>query len=202
LKTIDGRLVIVAGASRSGKTAWTEKQVRGERRLIVWDAEDQWSKLRGFRRVNSMQDLLNACRSSGPARLAYVPGGNLKEQFDFWAGCVLFWGRYYGPCVAVAEELADVTSSAKAPGKWGMVLRRGLKRGISIYAISQRWAEADKTCIGNASEFCLVRMSSGDDVAYMSRKTRVPVAELDKLKPLEYVRYSVTGDFERGKLRF
>ena len=85
---------------------------------------------------------------------------------------------------------------------WGLLLRRGLKRGISIYAISQRWAEADKTAIGNASEFVLFRMSSGDDIAYMSRKTRVPVADLENLKPLEFVRYQVTGETERGKLTF
>lgn len=135
--------------------------------------------------------------------MAYVPGhGDIRAHFDLWAGCVMLWGRYSGPCVAVAEELADVSSQAKAPGNWGVLLRRGLKRGISVYAISQRWAESDKTAVGNASEFVCFRMSSGDDIAYMSRKTRVPVSELEGLAQLEFVRLTVEGEFERGRLVF
>lgn len=202
LQTEDGRLVVIAGASRSGKTAWAVREFGAAPRLLVWDAEDQWNARRGFRRILSRRELFEACKLPGPARLAFVPGGDLREAFDFWAGCAYHWGRYYGPTVVVAEELADVTTPAKAPGNWGILLRRGLKRGISIAAISQRWAEADKTAMGNASEFVLFRMSSGDDVAYLARKTRVPVAELERLAPLEFVRYRVTGELARGKLTF
>jgi hypothetical protein len=202
LETVDGRLIVIAGASRSGKTAWTSRAVRHDRRVIAWDPEDQWARLRGWRRITSRADLLAACQQAGPARIAFVAGGDLKPEFDFWAACAQYWGRYHGACSVVAEELADVTSAAKAPGNWGILLRRGLKRGVTIYAISQRWAEADKTAVGNASEFVLFRMSSGDDIRYMSRKTRVPDTELLNLKPLEFVRYTVTGEFERGKLKF
>jgi hypothetical protein len=202
LKAEDGRLICIAGASRSGKTAYTLRAIKHEKRVIVWDVEDQFSKVRGFRRIANRADLLRAVQSSGAARLAYVAGGDIKAEFDFWAGCAFFWARYHGAAVAVAEELADVTTAAKAPGNWGIMLRRGLKRGLTIYAISQRWSEADKTAVGNASEFVLFRMSSGDDVRYMSRKTRVDVAALEGLQPLEYVRFQVTGEQERGKLKF
>lgn len=202
MKTDDGRLVVVAGASRSGKTVWTLRQVRALPRVLVWDPEAQWCEVRGFRKLNNYRDLLHAVQVPGPARLAYVPSGDIKAQFGFWAGCAYYWGRYGGPCTVVAEELADVTSQGKAPGDWGILLRRGLKRGISIYAISQRWAEADKTAVGNASEFVTFRMASGDDIAYMARKTRVPTEELEGLKPLEFVRLTVEGGMERGRLKF
>ncbi len=204
LQTQDGRLVVIAGASRSGKTVWTVRATAKDRRVIVWDAEGQWCDLRGYRKSSSRPELLRAvlAAGAGPLRVAYVPGGDLRAEFDFWAGVAFHWARYHGPAVAIAEELADVTSQAKAPGNWGIMLRRGLKRGLSIYAISQRWAEADKTAVGNASEFVLFRMSSADDVSYMAKKTRVPGAELDGLQKLEFVRYSVEGEFERGKLKF
>lgn len=204
MKTDDGRLYVIAGASRSGKTAWVLREVRHLPRVLVWDVEAQWCAVPGFRKISSRAELLRAMlqAGAGPAKLAYVPGGDVKAEFGFWAAVVRHWGTYYGPCVAVAEELADVSTPAKAPHEWGMLVRRGLKRGISIYAISQRWAEADKTAVGNASEFVLFRMSSGDDVAYMARKTRVPVAELEGLKPLQFVRYSVTGELQRGTLKF
>ena len=114
----------------------------------------------------------------------------------------MYAGRYIAPLVCIAEELADVTNASKAPGNWGILLRRGLKRGITIYAISQRWAEADKTAIGNASEF-IVFTSRGDDVAYISKKTRIPETEIEALIPLEYIRFDpVTKEKSKKKLRF
>lgn len=204
MKTQDGQLVVISGASRSGKTAWVKQTTASERRILAWDPEDQWAQLPGYRKVTSRAQLLEAVTMErGPIKLAYVAGGNLKEEFDFWAACVMYAGRYMAAVVAIAEELADVTTVAKAPNNWGILIRRGLKRGITIYAISQRWSEADKTAIGNASRFVLFRQSSGDDVAYLSRKTRVPVTELEGLKPLEFVDYNaLTGDIGRGKLKF
>lgn len=204
MKTADGRLIVIGGASRSGKTAYARKLAGQARRVIAWDVEDQWSALPGWVRITSRRDLLRAVQSPGaPLRLAYVAGGDLQAEFDFAAGCALYAARYVAPLDFIAEELADVTTPAKAPGNWGLLLRRGLKRGMNIYAISQRWAEADKTAVGNASEFVLFRQSSGDDIRYLSRKTRVPEAELSGLRPLEYVRFdAATGQIERGKLRF
>lgn len=202
MKTEDGRLYVISGASRSGKTAWTKKQVAKLARVCAWDPEDQWGQLRGWRRVTTKAELLRALQNAGPLKVAYVAGGDLKAGFDFWAGCIQYAGRYHGGLAAIAEELADVTTPSKAPGNWGILLRRGLKRGISIFAISQRWAEADKTAIGNASEFVVFR-TSGEDARYMARKTRIPQEELDALAPLEFVRLdALTGEKTRGKLKF
>lgn len=217
MKTADGRLVVVAGASRTGKTAWVRKHVENvtkARRVIAWDPEDQWARLPGWRRVTTRADLLQAIKAPGAAKVAYVAGGDLAAEFNFWAGCVQYSGRYIEPCAAIAEELADVTTPSKAPGNWGILLRRGLKRGITIYAISQRWAEADKTAVGNASSFVMFRMSSGDDVRYMARKTKVPYEELVGLKTdffagTEHVKEAyfvhfdcLRGNIERGSLSF
>lgn len=203
MKTQDGRLIVIAGASRSGKTAFVKKAVQRARRVFAYDPEDQWSQLPGWSRVTNRRDLLAAAKSPGAAKVAYVAGGDLAAEFDFWAGCVLYAGRYVEPLAAIAEELADVTTPSKAPGNWGILLRRGLKRGITIYAISQRWAEADKTAMGNASEFIIFRQATGPDAAYMSRYTRVPAAEIDALPPLSFVRYNaINQKIERGRLRF
>lgn len=203
MKTDDGRLVIIGGASRSGKTEWTRRQTEKLARVFAWDPEDQWAQLRGWQKVTTRAELLKAAQKPGRCKVAYVAGGNLQTEFDFWAGCVMYAGRYVERLACIAEELADVTSVSKAPGKWGILLRRGLKRGITIFAISQRWSEADKTAVGNAMDFVLFRQSSGDDVRYLSRKTRVPESEINALKPLEFVRFDVlTGKIEKGKLTF
>lgn len=203
MKTHDGRLIVVSGASRSGKTALTALEAGRAPRAFAWDPEDQWAQLRGWRRVSTRAELLRAAKHPGPQRIAYVAGGSLAAEFDFWAGCVLYAGRYCGPLVAIAEELADVTTPSKAPGNWGILLRRGLKRGITIYAISQRWAEADKTATGSASEFVLFRTGTATDAAYLASRTRVPQIEIDALKPLEFIRYDTTsGAIARARLSF
>lgn len=203
MKTQDGRLYVIGGASRSGKTAWTRKQTAKARRVFAWDPEEQWAELRGFRKVTTRVDLLKAAQQAGPIKVAYVAGGALAPEFDFFAGCAMYAARYLGPCDVIAEELADVTTPSKAPGNWGILLRRGLKRGATIWAISQRWAEADKTAVGNASDFVVFRQSSGDDVRYLARKTRIPEAEISALEPLQFVRLdALTGQIERGRLRF
>ena len=203
MKTQDGRLYVIAGASRSGKTAWTVRQVKGARRVFAWDPEAQWCELPGWRKVTTRAGLLDAAQRPGPQRIAYVTGGTLAAEFDFWAGCVMYAGRYVEPLEAIAEELADVTTPAKAPGNWGILIRRGLKRGITLRCISQRWSEADKTAVGNASDFVIFRQSSGDDVRYLSRKTRVQENEINDLAPLQYVHMdALTGEIQRGKLTF
>lgn len=203
MKTQDGRLYVIAGASRSGKTAWTVRQVKAARRVFAWDPEAQWCDLPGWRKVTTRAGMLAAAQSPGPQRVAYVAGGALAAEFDFWAGCVMYAGRYVAPLEAVAEELADVTTPAKAPGNWGILIRRGLKRGITLRCISQRWSEADKTAVGNASDFVIFRQSSGDDVRYLSRKTRVQEGEINDLAPLQFVHMdALTGEISRGKVTF
>lgn len=204
IKTKDGKLYVIAGASRSGKTAYTLQQTKNDRRVLAWDPEDQFSQAAGFIRVTSPKALLQAVESvgAGDGRVAYVASANLKDNFNLFAGVAFYFFKKYGGGTVIAEELADVTTTAKAPDKWGILLRRGLKRGINIYAISQRWAEADKTAIGNASEFVCFRMN-GEDIPYMSRKTRIPVDELETLKTLEYIRFEpATQTRIRKKVRF
>lgn len=202
MKTVDGRLIVVSGASRCGKTTLVARMVRHMRRVVAWDPEAQWCELPGFRKITSRSEFLKAIQTPGHMKLAYVAGGDLKEEFNFWCGCVFHAGRFIAPLDCIAEEIADVTTSAKAPGNWGILLRRGLKRGINIYAISQRWAEADKTAIGNCSEF-VIFASRGDDVAYISKKTRIPLEEIEALVKLEYIQFDpVTKEKSKNKLRF
>jgi hypothetical protein len=202
LQTNDGRLIVVSGASRCGKTTQVANEAKSGNRVCAWDPEDQWAQLPGWRKVTTRQELLAAMQARGHLRIAYVAGGDLKAEFDYWCGVVLYAGRYIAPLTVIAEELADVTTPSKAPGNWGILIRRGLKRGITIYAISQRWAEADKTCMGNASEYLLFT-SRGEDIDYIARKTRVPVADLEALQPFTFIRWDpVKRVMDTGKVRF
>lgn len=202
MKTVDGRLNVVSGSSRCGKSTMVAKEIRAVRRAVAWDPEDQWSNEVGFRKISTRKELLAAIVTPGHMKLAYVAGGDLKEEFNFLCAAVMYAGRYVAPLDYIAEELADVTTPSKAPGSWGILVRRGLKRGITIWAISQRWAEADKTAIGNASEYICFMPRQGD-LKYVADKTGVPMDDLASLKPFEYIRYDpVTKEKLKKKLRF
>jgi len=191
LKTNDGRLIIVGGSSRCGKTTKTVELSAEFQTVFVWDIEQQWCELKGFKQVKSLNELKKIAIDGRVGRWAYVSNKNIKAEFEFFCQCAYHYGRYFGECAVIAEELADVTTTAKAPDSWGILCRRGLKRSITIFAISQRWAEADKTALGNATDFYLFRMSSGDDINYMAKKTRVTVEVLEALESFEYAHYEV-----------
>jgi len=211
MQTNDGRLIVISGASRSGKTAYVKKATAKDQRVIAWDPEDQWAQLPGWKRITTRAQLTALVKSNGNFKAGFVVGGDLKSAFDFWAMAVMYAGKHVGPLTAIGEELADVSTPGKAPQHWGILIRRGLKRGINIYAISQRWAEADKTAIGNASEFVVFR-ASGDDVRYIARKSRIPENEIEALKPtykpdgkpkvLPYIRIDTIGNIQHAALKF
>jgi len=202
MKTVDGRLIVVSGASRCGKSTQVAKEVRAMRRVVAWDPEAQWCEQPSFRKITTRKAFVEAMQTPGHVKLAYVAGGDLKAEFDFWCACVMYAGRYVAPLACVAEELADVTTPSKAPGNWGILVRRGLKRGITIYAISQRWAEADKTAMGNASEY-LCFAPRPRDVKYVADNTGIQNEEILSLAPFEFIRFDpVTKEKVRKKLRF
>lgn len=202
MKTVDGRLHVVSGSSRCGKSTQVAKEVKSEKRVVAWDPEAQWCDQPGFRKITTKEELLAAIQTKGHMRIAYVAGGDLKEAFNFLCKLVMYAGRFIAPLVFVAEELADVTTPSKAPGEWGILVRRGLKRGITIYAISQRWAEADKTAMGNASDF-ICFMPRPTDLKYVAQKTGIDIDELAALKPFEFIKFDpVTKDKDQKTLRF
>lgn len=195
----------MSGASRSGKTVMTERLVRRGKfaAVFVWDIEDQWSKLPGYQRIVNFNDLLAVVRAGKKGKFAYVSQGDIKADFDRFCRAVFHYGSYFGECAAVLEELADVTTVSKAPEGWGILVRRGLKRGISLFPISQRWAEADKTAIGNATDFYVFRAATGTDVIYMATKTGMPKERIAHLMQLEYLhKDAITGQVTGSKITF
>jgi len=207
MKTRDGRLTVISGASRSGKTAYAVKLAGKAPRVIAYDPEMQWRTLPGWIGTDSAADFATRALAAKaqPLRLAFTPppGADARTAFELFAKVAFHLADTYGPLTIIGEELADVSTPGKALQWWGTLIRRGLKRGASIIAISQRWAEADKTAIGNASEIVVFRASSADDVRYLAKKTRIPAAQIDALRPLEFVKFdTATQTATPGKLRF
>ena len=185
-KRPDGSLYVVTGASRTGKTTWVELDTHASRRLLVWDSADEWSWRFRCRKVTSIAELAKLVVPGAPdMRIAFcVPA--TRENFE--AFCRLAWVfiRVKEGDV-VAEEIADVTSPGKAPDAWGEIIRKGLRYGPRIYALTQRPSESDKTCFGNASVIHTHQMDRVDDGKYMAKELRIDVAQMDALKPYQFI---------------
>lgn len=195
----EGRLYVVAGASRSGKTLWTAQRVARVRRVLVWDLLGEWSTRYRCRRVSSFAEL--AATIDTRARLAFHrPGMAAGSDFETFCRLAFVWLRL-APGALIVEETASVTHAGKAPAAWGDVVRMSLRYGVELYALTQRPAESDKTAFGNASVIHAGRAVTPADRRTLAEYLDVPVATVAALRPLEWIeRDYVTGVSRTGRV--
>lgn len=176
----DGSLSFVTGKSRSGKSAWVKAQIANDQRVIVFDIKAEYSPEMGFTVVHHLVDLVDLLQATpGPLKVAYRPMQPVKE-FGVWSKAAFTWCKL-APCTILAEELADVTTPAKAPDGWGQLCRQAQGFGARIFAITQRPSESDKTALGNASLIHCCAMVRAADRKYMAEEMNVPVEQVAKL---------------------
>lgn len=197
----DGTLTLVAGGTRSGKTEDVVQRTAREQRLLAWDAKNEWWHRGNCRRITDPRELARVVVPGAKLeRIAYVVPVT-RENFDRF--CRLAWVWL---CTArgalIVEEVGDVTSSSKAPEAWGEILRKGLAYGPSIYVLSQRPAESDKTTVGNLTHLRCFQMAREEDEAYMARELRVEQSLVAALKPLQWIeRNRLTKEIGRGTVK-
>jgi hypothetical protein len=207
----EGKLVVAAGASRSGKTMWTAQQVARARRLLVWDTLNEWSTRYRCARITTLDELVAVLELQGrfafhhPAMLDVddergrpLPIG--ARMFSKFCGLAWCWLRL-APGALVVEETADVTTPQKAPPAWGTIIRKGLRYGVDLYALTQRPAESDKTAFGNASLIHAGRAVTPDDRATLAKYLDMPLEAVAALRPLDWLeRCYVTGVSRKGRV--
>ena len=195
----DGVLVAVAGASRSGKSAFVKIDTREHARVLVWDVRREYPR-EGFKSADTHKALIDATDSSSRGRWAFHPPGGQARDFEFFCRVALLWGQLW-PCTVIVDELAEVTHPGKAPPAWHKLVTQGAHWGIWVYGISQSPAESDKTIWRNAHRLRCFRMVADQDRAYMARRMGIDPAQLPVL-PLEWVERDQDAQITSGKLVF
>ena len=176
----------VYGATGSAKSSYVKAELKRLKcpRVIIWDPVDEYGELENVVRVTTARDLVGLLRRypKGALKVRFVTSN--YKLFEVWAQCAFSWCN----AAVVAEEIADVTTSGKAPPWWGQVIRKGRARGLSpIFGLSQRPAEADKTILGNATLVRCGRLTRSQDRKMMAAEMDINPKEISLLVPLEYI---------------
>lgn len=181
------------------------QQVQGARRLLVWDSAGEWSR-RGCAPVATLAELGELVRADVRTPLTWrtaYSGPTSRAHFHTWCHLAWVWLRAHPRGVLVVEELADVTAPGKAPPAWGELVRKHRHSHGTVYALTQRPAESDKTILGNATVIHCGRLNMARDRAYMAAVLDVDEATVTALADLDYIERNMrTRQLTTGKLTF
>ncbi len=199
----DGTLAYVTGSPGAGKTSWVRDRVRRARRLLVWDGKGiDWGPRQDCEVLQSLSELKARALGAGAMRVSIrIPV--TREHFEAFCRLAWVWARFR-PGVIVVDEIADVTSTAKAPVAWGEICRKARAFGTDVYVTTQRPQECDKTAQGNALLYHCGLMADADDQRYVARRLLGGLAPsaVAALAPLHFLERDVrTREVRRGRVR-
>jgi len=185
-KRNDGTMGLFIGITRSGKSAPIKAMIKDPKkakRVLVWDAKNEYGPSLGLAVIKTLPDLLAALKSTkGNGRFSYVPTGFSKQEFDNFCRLAHTWNRQR-EAIIVIEELATVTNTGKASGYWGVLVNQSLGLGATLLATVQRGQEVDKSVMNAVSYLYVCQHNTDDDARYMAKKLGVKLEGIPR-KPL------------------
>ena len=168
------------GTSGSGKSHAIKETIKKENRVLIFDPEGEY-QAEGFKPFERVGDFAKAV-ASNPDKMRYTLEANGQAAFDMY--CRIVWQSLQDrPCVCVVDELAGVTTSAKAPPAWHTLLTRGRKYGLKVRAGAQSPTEIDKTLLRQRSHLWIGHMTRRDDFVYMAKETGLDSSVFEALRP-------------------
>lgn len=204
-----GRLAVV-GASGSGKSSYVKRHIRSDRRVVILDVMDEYTK-EGAARFTDINELQSAMRSSySMFRLALVPkAGHEAHALNQLSHLCLraqqpFKGKQNGPKLTMVVEEMNTCfplrgAEKKAPA-FAEICSRGRHSFIDVLGVSQRFAEVSMRFRGNLTE-CVAFRCVASDVKAAVDATCASASDIRGLHNLSYIR-SKAGEIERGKISF
>lgn len=183
--SLNAEHLYICGNSGTGKSSTIKELITKAGRVIAFDPDDEYGSLPGFKRCERASDLVQLLQDAANRKLKVAFVGEGQAAFEFFAKCAFAWGN----CLAIAEEIADVTTPAKAPPAWGKLIRRGRKYGIKICAVTQRPAEADKTILSNAAVIRCMALGRDADRVAIGREIGLPAEAIATLRPLDWFEF-------------
>ncbi len=204
-KRRDGTMGLFIGITRSGKSTPIKAMIKDPKkakRVLVWDAKNEYGPSLGLTVIKTLPDLLMALKNTkGNGRFSYVPTGFSKQEFDNFCRLAHTWNRQK-ESIIVIEELAAVTNTGKASGYWGVLVNQSLGLGATLFATVQRGQEVDKSVMNAASYLYVCQHNTDDDARYMAKKLGINIDQIPR-KPLLFSLWSPSrGLLSQGSITF
>lgn len=188
-KRKDGVMGLFIGITRSGKST-----PRKTKRVLVWDAKNEYGPSLGLKVIKTLPDLLMTLKATkGNGHFSYVPTGFSKQEFDNFCRLAHTWNRQK-EAIIVIEELAAVTNTGKASGYWGVLVNQSLGLGATLFATVQRGQEVDKSVMNAASYLYVCQHNTDDDARYMAKKLGLTPSEIPR-QPLTFTLWSPSSGY-------
>ena len=179
---------IIVGTSGSGKSAFMRgelkkiSKVQKVTRIIAWDPDEDYK----IARVRDMKTFQKVCQKAGfgKVRVALTVAPN-EENFEMFAAIVFAMCHCKAPLVCIADEIADVTRIAKASPHWGELCRKIRKYGGTLYALTQRPQECDKTIFNQVKFKWCGALGSHKSYKHMAEELDLKLVDIKQLENIE-----------------
>lgn len=204
-KRLDGVMGLFIGITRSGKSTPIKAMIKDPRktkRVLVWDAKNEYGPSLGLTVVKTLSQLLMTLKTTkNGGRFAYVPSSFSKQEFDNFCRLAHTWNRQK-EAIIVVEELAAVTNTGKASGYWGVLVNQSLGLGATLFATVQRGQEVDKSVMNAASYLWVCQHNTDDDARYMAKKLGLSVDDIPRKALLFTIWRPAKGLICKGRIEF
>lgn len=197
--------VFIAGATRGGKTVTANEMHALWSGLSIFFNSEEEPNVAGFR-VRSPRELLEGIKRVGwDGTFDYVPNARTREglQDELDALQTLLFrmadmkSRNF-PIQLVVDECQDYAPQGGAENGFHVLVRKGLKRGIKVVALSQDPATVSKTVIRQ----CYYKVWVGGYDPYYTPyfdRYKLPVDEIQGLPQGDYVVFTGATPVARGR---
>lgn len=204
-KRKDGVMGLFIGITRSGKSTPIKAMIKDPRkakRVLVWDAKNEYGPSLGLTVLKTLPELLMTLKSTkNNGRFSYVPTGFDKKEFDSFCRLAHIWNRQK-EAIIVIEELAAVTNTGKASGYWGVLANQSLGLGATLFATVQRGQEVGKSVMNAATYLHVCQHNTDDDAKYVAKKLGVELTIIPR-EPLRFILWSpAKGLMVQGFVKF
>lgn len=179
----------VLGAPGTGKSHYLKAELAKEKRVLVWDMEDEYTDIPAVSLAQLPAALHRA--GQGPFRFRVIPAADAairQVEFDLFCRTAMAVGKL----MLLAEELRFVTQPSKAPAGWASVTLRGRKRGVKVIGASQRPASIDKDFLGGATLIRCGALGYPEDRKAVAAVMGIDAALIEKLEGFEVIEWQRT----------
>lgn len=183
------------GATGSGKGVSIREHLDRSKptRLLVWDPLNEYATY--AKRETTLAGLAKTLKAR-TFKVAYWPGADVRTYEDkFAVFCRAAFAA--GDLTMLVEELADVTSPARAPMEWRRCTTQGRHRGLRIVAASQRPAQVDKQFLGGCTYIRCFTLRYPADRQAMAGAMDVPLQDVASLATVKDAKGTVITYLER-----